>query len=124
MSMPQRIRKINTKLYITPYRYICYVNGGQPAATIESPISDARHGVTDGYGGKAAATLESTASDNLNGVGNGDGGKAAATRESIVADARHGVSCPIICHRVGNDHTASVLPSRLLCHLCLLNLRY
>ena len=68
---------------------LCNNDGGEAAATKESPVSNVRHALRDGDGGEAAATRESTASNARHALGDGDGGEAAAIRESSDSNARH-----------------------------------
>ena len=73
----------------------------------ESFRIDAGHRVGDGDGGQTAATKESPESDAGHRVGDGDGGQTAAIIEGIVADAGHCVGGAIVDDAVGNDEGTS-----------------
>ena len=67
------------------------VNVGEPGATVERIISDARHAVGDGDAREPGATGERIISDACHAVGDGDACETGATVERQTFDARHAV---------------------------------
>ena len=64
MGRPKRISIETTiKRYITPCSKVCNMNGLQVVATIESITAYARHAFGNGHGGQADATVESPLTD-------------------------------------------------------------